>query len=155
MRPVHRNRKFNPKKFTYGQFMASPYAFKRTKSGKRPYRVEPASFSEQTMHAHWRKRRGLQPPKRNVNYITEQKHKHIVNAAHSHKNMDWTRFYRDLLRAQGLGARRLRPLRSLARNPRSIRIGTGGGDQLWNHTGLGHNPYAGFPWYDAYHPVWG
>jgi hypothetical protein len=170
MRPVHRHRKFNPKKFTLGQFLASPYILKRIKSGKKPYRIGQTYFTEQSNYPQLRKRRGTQPPKRNVNYILENKYKNIVQAARYHpgrsKNLDHQgkvsagiRFVAHLLRADGHGGNPLSRSKRIARNPFDPWIARnpyGNTPQSsWKYTGSGPNDFEDWPGYAPIHPAWG
>lgn len=84
MRPVHRNRKFNPKKFTLGQYDANPLVtpgHPHVKTGKRPYKAPQRGF-EETMYTGQYKRKYKRPNRGRVDdLVRHKKYRHIIEAA--------------------------------------------------------------------------
>ena len=126
MRPVHRQRKFNPKKFTYGQFYANPYRYTRIKTGKRPYRVHQGPYTSEVMIPPRPRPKKRKRFRGTVGHISEQKYRHIVDAAKSNllaRGRDPYRLhandnYLSLLKATGyVGGRPLPSRQQLARSP--------------------------------------
>ena len=81
MRLVHRHRKFNPKKFTLGQYDYVKYD-NYVKSAKRPFKAFQSHDTEQTMYTGQYKRKYYRPNRGRVDdLVRHKKYRHIVEAA--------------------------------------------------------------------------
>lgn len=88
MRPVHRHRKFNPKKFTLGQYDANPFRYTNVKSAKRPYKALQSHDTEETMYTGQYKRKYYRPNRGRVDdLVRHKKYRHILEAAKVHGDM--------------------------------------------------------------------
>ena len=90
MRPVHRHRKFNPKKFTLGQYDSNPLVtpgYPYVKTAKRPYKAPQRGF-EQTMYTGQYKRKYRRSNRGRVDdLVRHRKYRHIIEAARAHGDM--------------------------------------------------------------------
>lgn len=88
MRPVHRHRKFNPKKFTLGQYDANSFRYTNVKTAKRPYKV-PHHHHEETMYTGHYKRKYKRPNRGRVDdLVRHKKYRHIIEAAKVYGDMN-------------------------------------------------------------------
>lgn len=89
MRPVHRHRKFNPKKFTLGQYDTNPFLYTNVKTAKRPYKVFQDHDTEQTMYTGHYKRKYKRPNRGRVDdLVRHKKYRHIIEAANAFGDMN-------------------------------------------------------------------